>query len=80
MIIISALRHETTGEILTTLSQEDTISIAELASKHGITDLALTWQMNRLREMGLVELAPDGTGRYLLTQGTATMVKRCIAL
>ena len=49
------LRHETTREILKTITAKKTVSHGKLASDLSITSQGLTWQMNRLREQGIVE-------------------------
>jgi len=55
MKLISLLRHETTREILKTIAVEKTVSHGKLASELYITSQGLTWQMNRLREQGIVQ-------------------------
>ena len=55
MKLISLLRHETTREILKTIAAEKTVSHGKLASDLYITSQGLTWQMNRLREQGIVQ-------------------------
>ena len=55
MRLISVLRHETTREILKTITAEKTVSHGKLASNLSITSQGLTWQMNRLREQGIVQ-------------------------
>ncbi len=55
MTLISLLRHETTREILKTIAAEKTVSHGKLASDLYITSQGLTWQMNRLREQGIVQ-------------------------
>jgi DNA-binding transcriptional ArsR family regulator len=55
MKLISLLRHETTREILKTIVAEKTVSHGKLASDLYITSQGLTWQMNRLREQGIVQ-------------------------
>jgi predicted transcriptional regulator len=55
MKLISMLRHETTREILKTITAKKTVSHGKLASDLSITSQGLTWQMNRLREQGIVE-------------------------
>jgi predicted transcriptional regulator len=53
--LISLLRHETTREILKTIAAERTVSHSKLASNLSITSQGLTWQMNRLREQGIIQ-------------------------
>jgi predicted transcriptional regulator len=55
MKLISLLRHETIKEILKTIAAEKTVSHGKLASDLSITSQGLTWQMNRLREQGIVQ-------------------------
>jgi DNA-binding transcriptional ArsR family regulator len=55
MKLISLLRHETIREILKTIVTEKTVSHGKLASDLSITSQGLTWQMNRLREQGIVQ-------------------------
>jgi predicted transcriptional regulator len=55
MKLISLLRHETTKQILKTITARKTVSHSKLASDLSISSQALTWQMNRLREEGIVQ-------------------------
>lgn len=55
MKLISLLRHETIREILKAIAAETTVSHGKLASDLSITSQGLTWQMNRLREQGIVQ-------------------------
>lgn len=55
MKLISLLRHETIREILKTIVSEKTVSHGKLASNLRITSQGLTWQMNRLKEEGIIE-------------------------
>ena len=60
MKLISLLRHETLRKILERITNETTVSHHELASQLSITSQGLTWQMNRLREEGIVKENKDG--------------------
>jgi DNA-binding transcriptional ArsR family regulator len=60
MKLISFLRHETVREILKKLSSEKTISHSALASCLSMTSQGLTWQMNRLKEEGVIEEKIEG--------------------
>jgi DNA-binding transcriptional ArsR family regulator len=60
MKLISLLRHETVREILKKLSSEKTISHSALASCLSMTSQGLTWQMNRLKEEGVIEEKIEG--------------------
>jgi len=55
MRLIALLRHETIREIVKTISSEKTVSHCKLASDLAITSQGLTWQMNRLREEGIIQ-------------------------
>jgi predicted transcriptional regulator len=55
MKLISLLRHETIKEILKIITNEKTVSHSKLASNLAITSQGLTWQMNRLKEEGIVQ-------------------------
>ncbi len=55
MKLISLLRHDTSRIILKTIAAEKTVSHGKLASNLSITSQGLTWQMNRLREQGIVQ-------------------------
>jgi DNA-binding transcriptional ArsR family regulator len=67
MKLISLLRHETTRAILKTIEAEKTVSHGKLASDLSITSQGLTWQMNRLREQGIV------IGNCIATQVTYSL-------
>ena len=81
MKVISLLRHETAGKILAILSGRGSVLHKDLASKLDISSQALTWQMNRLRKMGLIEAVKEGMKvKYLLNEQNALTVKRCLGL
>jgi predicted transcriptional regulator len=67
MKLISLLRHETSRIILKTLAAKKTVSHGKLASDLYITSQGLTWQMNRLREQGIVQ------GNWAATQVTYSL-------
>jgi predicted transcriptional regulator len=60
MELISLLRHKTTRNILNTIVAKKTISRSKLASTLSISSQGLTWQMNRLRQEGLIQENFDG--------------------
>lgn len=79
MKIISLLRHKTAGKILSILSERQQLSHKDLASRLRISSQALTWQINRLRKMGLIDFVREGMKvRYFLDQENAAIVKRCL--
>jgi len=50
-----------------------------LASKLDISSQALTWQINRLRRIGLIDAVKEGMKvKYLLNEEKATTVKQCL--
>lgn len=79
MKIISLLRHGTAGKILATLLEEQTMSHNSLASTLKISSQALTWQMNRLKEKGLINFAMEGMKvLYSLEKEGAAIIRRYI--
>ena len=81
MKIISLLRHETAGKILSTLLEKQSVSHKDLASKLGMSSQALTWQINRLRKMGVIDFVTERMKiRYLLDEENAATVKWCLDL
>lgn len=60
MRMISLLRHETARSILKTMLDKNEISHGELASQLSITSQGLTWQMNRLKEAGVIQANKEG--------------------
>ena len=73
--VISMLRQGTPGRILTALSAES-LPHMRLAAVLGLTSQALSWQMRRLREMGIVEAVPsfEGGRLYHLTDSAREIV------
>jgi len=79
MKIISVLRHQTAGKILTILHENKSASHGNLAQHLKISSQALTWQMKRLKEEGLITSMVEGTGvKYFLDEATLAAVERCI--
>jgi predicted transcriptional regulator len=60
MEIVSLLRHETVRSILKAMLIRKEMSHGELACQLSITSQGLTWQMNRLKKMGVVQNSKDG--------------------
>ena len=77
-IVISLLRQGTTGRILTALSGNEPLTHMRLAKILGISSQALTWQMKRLKDAGIVE-TPAFPGRqggaYCLLDGVVPIVR-----
>jgi predicted transcriptional regulator len=79
MEVISVLRHQTAGKILTILHDEKSKSHGELAQRLNISSQALTWHMRQLKESGLVTGLADGIAvKYSLDETHVATVKRCI--
>jgi predicted transcriptional regulator len=60
MKLISLLRHDTVKEILSRIAGESHVTHGRLASELSITSQGLTWQMNRLKEEGVVQAKFEG--------------------
>jgi predicted transcriptional regulator len=60
MKLISLLRHETIKEIIKKIIAEKTVHHSKLASHLCITSQGLTWQINRLREEGIIKETSNG--------------------
>lgn len=60
MEIISLLRHDTTRCILKTILDGKRISHGKLACQLSITSQGLTWQINRLRKVGVLQESKEG--------------------
>jgi len=78
--VISLMRQQTTGKILLLLSKDQPISHAKLAAILGVTSQALTWQVGRLRSMGIIEapstLRGDAGAPYRLVEGVSQLVSQ----
>ena len=79
MKMISVLRHETTGKILTILHDDESASHGKLAQRLNISAQAVTWNMKQLKESGLViGLAEGSTIKYSLDETHLVTLKQCI--
>jgi predicted transcriptional regulator len=77
--LISLLRHDTAAKILVILAQNGSALHRDIACCLGISSQALTWQMNQLKNAGLVNAEKTGVNvRYNLTD--ANMGKLIISL
>jgi len=78
---ISILRHETAGKILVTLVEKQQALHKELAVELGISSQALSWQMNRLEEMGVIQKKAEGLEvKYALDCEIRNAVQRFVSL
>ena len=81
MQTISVLRHKTAGKILRILTENQSISHHDLASKLEISSQALSWQMRGLREMELVDSVTDSVEViYSITEENLAMIQFCLDL
>jgi len=72
MKLISLVRHETTGKILTILSQNPSALHRDIAQSLGISSQALSWQMNQLKKAGLITAEKAGVNvEYTLNNADA---------
>ena len=79
MKIISILRHQTAGKILTILHKNKSVYHGNLANRLKISSQALTWQMKRLKEEGLITCLVDGRSiKYVLDETSLATVEQCI--
>ena len=79
MKIISVLRNETAGKILTILHDDKSVSHGKLAQRLDISSQALTWHMKQLKENGFVTgLAEGNSIKYSLGETHLATVKQCI--
>jgi len=59
MEVLSAMRNETSREILSMLMETPRTAHCELASSLGVSSPAITWQISRLKAINLVEAESD---------------------
>jgi predicted transcriptional regulator len=77
--LISLMRHGTAAKILTILAQNSSILHKNLATNLGISSQALTWQMNQLKETGLINAEKTSVNvKYSFTD--ANIQKQIISL
>jgi len=81
MKIISILRHETSGRILAALLKKPQTTHKDLAAQINISSQALSWQMNLLEKMGLVERNSEGLNvKYSLGETVYSVVSQYVTL
>jgi predicted transcriptional regulator len=81
--VISMLRQETPHKILSLLSEGPPVSHAELAKRLSVTSQAVTWQVARLKELGLIEGASNRQGEgkeYHITSAAGQVVNQYLQL
>lgn len=77
MKIISVLRHDTIKRILALLSQTGSKTHKGIASEIGISSQALTWQMNRLKKIKLINKIREGMKvTYSISQEKVDTIKQ----
>jgi predicted transcriptional regulator len=78
MKIISILRNGTSGKILVTLLNKPQITHKDLAARLEISSQALSWQMNRLENTGLIRRSVEGLSvKYSLNDTIYATVSQC---
>lgn len=60
MTLISLVKHETTAKILKILLQNGSTFHKDIARDLGVSSQALTWQMNQLKKIGLINAEKTG--------------------
>jgi predicted transcriptional regulator len=81
MIMISLLRHSTVKRLFSILSRNQPLWHRELASKLSISSQALTWQISRLEEKGLVHRKKvEMKTFYFLEEGDTLALKEYMGL
>jgi predicted transcriptional regulator len=81
MQTISLLRHDTARRIIAALLQSSPMLHKNLAQKVGLSSQALTWQMNQLKQTGLIEAEQEGMSvNYALKQPNTASVKLLLNL
>ncbi len=74
--LISLLRHETKGRILSALAQGDSVLHRDLACSLKVSSQALSWQMKQLKTMVPIETARHGIHvEYSLSREAAAQLK-----
>jgi len=58
--LVSLMRHNTAAKILTMLAQDGSALHRDIADCLSISSQALTWQMNQLKDAGLVSAEKTG--------------------
>jgi len=78
--VTSLMRQDTPGRILSLLSEGEPLTHGSLSGTLGVTSQALTWQMGRLRAMGIIETtSPNRDNRrtsYRLNEGVSQLVSQ----
>ncbi|MCW4018822.1 MAG: winged helix-turn-helix transcriptional regulator [Candidatus Bathyarchaeota archaeon] len=81
MELISTLRLSTVRNILKALLEGKRLSHHELAVRVSISSQGLTWQMNRLRETGLIQEVRNGLNvNYAIQQANLPIVTETLSL
>jgi len=81
MQTISVLRHATARKILAVLAGTNAMLHKNLAQVVGLSSQALSWQMNQLKQTGLIEAEQEGMSvNYSLKQANTATVKLLLAL
>ena len=80
MEAIAALKLDTVKNILKALLEGKTVSHHDLAKKLSISSQGLTWQMNRLRETGMIQQNKNGlTVTYAIDANYVSVIAKGVA-
>ena len=81
MKIISLLRNETSGKILTLFLKKQYVPHKDLSSELEISSQALSWHIKRLKKMELLDCFTDGVkNEYLLKPEKIEVKEKCLQL
>jgi len=81
MAVVSFLRRQTTGRILSILLGKFQVSHRDLAERLDISSQALSWQMKRLKDSGIVGCVREEIRvNYFLNDAGAIAVRRWVHL
>ena len=72
-VVISLLRQGTTGRILAALAEDEPLTHLSLSRVLGLSSQALSWQIRRLKDIGVVETGIQGG--YHLVEGIVPIVR-----
>jgi predicted transcriptional regulator len=79
--LVLLLRHDQSRRILTILSQDGPILHKDLARKLAVSSQALSWQMNKLTSLHLVDAVKDGMSKkYVLNEEKTSSISLLFGL
>jgi predicted transcriptional regulator len=78
MSLISMLRIDMVRRIINVLLEEGSVRHVVLADRVGVSSQALSWQMKRLIEAGIVASNVEEGLRYSINVGNEELITRCL--